>query len=583
LTEESPAEARARLFGGSSGARDSGSGVTNRSFQSVATLVFAVAGLIVVVALMAAVQWHGRGYDAEFGTLLSDEPAHYVNGLLVAEYLRHGLFESPLAFAQSFYLQYPKVTIGHWPPAFYLLAGAWMAAISASKISVLLLSALLTAMLTVLVAGIVGRRMGWIAGAVAGLAFALLPLVRDTTLSLMLDVWVGLLSLAATLCYVQYLNTRRWWPAMLFALFAAVAILSKGNGLELALVPPLALLASRQFDLLRQATFWLPALVVAVLCGPWTALTYKATQAGFFYTWGLDYFLFALSRNSPFLLATIGPVGLCLVAVAVAPLLRSGWSLWAIDRPERHFRAGMFSLFLAVFIFQVVVPASVETRYLIPALPPLVLLIAAGLQDVLHWGSRVAAPNRASAIGLLGASLLVLGIIAPDVLALRHWPAKPLLGMVPAAQEIVARLPPDRLALVLVGSGGEGEGSFVAEIALQDPSRHIVVARGLNMLASGDFGGRDYRTRFESAAAVADFVNAAAVQFVVIDTSARSLQWRHMHQLIEAVSIAGWTRIARYAHDGVDGETLVYCINQNLNRQPDMALLARTIGRRSPF
>ena len=30
-----------------------------------------------------------------------------------------------MAFAENYYLHYPEVAMGHWPPGFYLLQAVW--------------------------------------------------------------------------------------------------------------------------------------------------------------------------------------------------------------------------------------------------------------------------------------------------------------------------------------------------------------------------------------------------------------------------------------------------------------------------
>jgi hypothetical protein len=51
----------------------------------------------------------------------ADEPAHFLNGWFISLYARKALGHNPMAFAVEFYLHYPKISIGHWPPAYYAL------------------------------------------------------------------------------------------------------------------------------------------------------------------------------------------------------------------------------------------------------------------------------------------------------------------------------------------------------------------------------------------------------------------------------------------------------------------------------
>ena len=91
-------------------------------------------------------QWRGNAYGAEFGRH-PDEASHCVNGLLFRDYLSRWPPSAPLGFAQTDYLHYPKVSIGHWPPGFYILEAAWMLLFGASRASIEILLALLAAVL----------------------------------------------------------------------------------------------------------------------------------------------------------------------------------------------------------------------------------------------------------------------------------------------------------------------------------------------------------------------------------------------------------------------------------------------------
>src|SRR5664280_2187093 len=51
----------------------------------------------------------------------ADEAAHYVTGLMLRDYAASFFPTSPVRFAEQYYLHYPKVAIGHWPPVFYII------------------------------------------------------------------------------------------------------------------------------------------------------------------------------------------------------------------------------------------------------------------------------------------------------------------------------------------------------------------------------------------------------------------------------------------------------------------------------
>ena len=55
----------------------------------------------------------------------SDGPAHFTTGLMLHDFLCAGHYLRPMTFAKCFYVHYPKVAFGHWPPVFYVIEAAW--------------------------------------------------------------------------------------------------------------------------------------------------------------------------------------------------------------------------------------------------------------------------------------------------------------------------------------------------------------------------------------------------------------------------------------------------------------------------
>src|SRR5437870_2148467 len=56
----------------------------------------------------------------------TDEAAHFMNALLFRDYVREGLTQNPLRFAEDYYRHYPKIAPGMWPPFFSTVVGVFM-------------------------------------------------------------------------------------------------------------------------------------------------------------------------------------------------------------------------------------------------------------------------------------------------------------------------------------------------------------------------------------------------------------------------------------------------------------------------
>src|SRR4051794_28093637 len=76
--------------------------------------------LLLFLAVTVLLQWLSGTYQSDFGGY-ADEPAHYVTGLMVHDYIATGFPGRPQQYAENYYLHYPKVALGHWPPVFYLM------------------------------------------------------------------------------------------------------------------------------------------------------------------------------------------------------------------------------------------------------------------------------------------------------------------------------------------------------------------------------------------------------------------------------------------------------------------------------
>src|SRR5262249_21615267 len=107
------------------------------------TIGFALAQLSVYVAIAIALQY-GSGTHLDDFSAYNDEPSHYVTALMVRDYFAAGLPRGPMQFAENFYIHYPKMAMGHWPPAAYSLFAIWMLVFGAGRTSALLLMAVMT-------------------------------------------------------------------------------------------------------------------------------------------------------------------------------------------------------------------------------------------------------------------------------------------------------------------------------------------------------------------------------------------------------------------------------------------------------
>src|SRR5882724_8050666 len=75
-------------------------------------------------AIAVIFQALGGAYRSELSGY-PDEPAHYVTALMIRDYLTSGQWAHPIAFAENYYLHYPKVAFGMWGPGLHVLGASW--------------------------------------------------------------------------------------------------------------------------------------------------------------------------------------------------------------------------------------------------------------------------------------------------------------------------------------------------------------------------------------------------------------------------------------------------------------------------
>lgn len=489
----------------------------------LAALALAVTGQVFAGAYTSDLHW-------------ADEGSHYINGLLIHDYLAKGLGQNPVQYAIGYYANYPKVAIGHWPPFFYPLEALFFFITGPSVRAALFLQALLAAGLAASVAFVVARWHGWIAGLCAALLVLLAPDIFSSTLGVMLDIPLALIAFLATLSWARYLDSGDWRWSLGFALLAAAAILTKGNGFFLAFVPPLTLVITRRWDLLRVWHFWLALPLVAVLTVPWYVATYKIAADGFNYSWGFSFIGKALVTYRHVLWVLIGIPGFLAALLGSLRVLQ-----FREPAPEQALGVSALAAAIACFAYHCLVPVALEPRYLVPIIPDLVVLAFFAL----HWPL----PYKS---GLAAAAVLAM-LVAEPVFA--H---KPDLGMARAGRMIAET--PNQSPLLLVGSTPGGEGAITAEVATDDRSRHFYVLRGFQVLGTGNFMGTRYTPRFAGPEPLRQWVENNHIGWVVLDTSPASLKWQHNQQLraLLAKKPKGWERVAALTNP--NASVLVYRI-----------------------
>jgi 4-amino-4-deoxy-L-arabinose transferase-like glycosyltransferase len=503
------------------------------------------AGVLAFLFLLVctiALQWAGRAYSSEFSGF-PDEPAHYVSGLMVRDYLASGLSQAPLSYAESYYFHYPEVAFGIWGPLLPVCEGVWTLLFSPSRVSVLLMMALIAATLAFTLSRVVGREFGWVAGIAAGVALVMTPCLQANTAMVMADNLCALMEFWAILFLGRYLRSERRRDILLFGLFAALAVLSKGNGIALALAPPIAVLIVRRFDLFKTLNFWLPAIMVAVLAGPWEYLSSRllaGNGAVFHASWSAA-FVYA-----PMYVRILGPWLLPLVLVGIYDRIVRPFGARAVE--ERW--AAAAALIPAFWIFHAPVVGA-DPRYMATLVAPTVMFLVAGVARAARWLPR-RAPYRARVVALAVAAACVF--VGTSFAVQR----KPSYGFTEVAQALTS--PPGRRDSVLLISSERvgGEGMLVSEIAMRDHRPGYIVLRATKTLASTDWFGSHYQAAYSSPEEIQQYLEQVPISFLIVDKGLGRAALPHHRNLLKMLEMypARWRLVGSYPqgiHAGAPG------------------------------
>jgi 4-amino-4-deoxy-L-arabinose transferase-like glycosyltransferase len=512
---------------------------------------------IVLLVLVVWLQYRGNAFQGEFD---DDDISHYVSGLFIHDYLVGGSLISPLAYLRWWHSHYPFVGMGHWGPFYYGVEGVWMFLFGWSRTAAFLLAATVTAATAAVLYHIGALRFGRVVGLGIAVALALSPLVQVGTSELMLDMPITLLCLLASLAFARYLATGRGGYAVLFGMIATAALLTKGNAGCLALVPPFSVALSGSWRMLRRWSFWAPALIVVPVAGPWYALTYGQVAVGFRYSWGWDYSSAAVPAFWTGLLSGVGPV---FTVLGVLGLLRV--CIRGASPSEDGVAATMAALLMSVFVFQSVVPAAIQDRYLAPAIPPLLYLAA-------DFVSRFAIAWSLQRGALLRGLVICLALAAFVPAALAVTP-KPQIGAIAAARAVwshrIAQNP-----VVLVVADEIPEGAVIAELAMEDPARPSLFAvRGSRLLGGGGYNNQDYLPRFASAHEIMAAIDAYAIPFVLVRSDPDHNRWQHIDQVEQARALQPERWKLVYSDGPADALWRLYRIRENATATPDLGKL----------
>lgn len=477
--------------------------------------------LCIVIACQRVSHATGIGFGS-----YPDESSHYITGLMVHDYLKSGLSESPVAYARHYYLYMPLLGIGHWPPLFYAVEAVWMLLFGISRGTVLVLVALITAACAYTLYRLANESVGRFGAFLVGLWFLALPAVRWSDDLIMIDVFAAVTIFWATAAFARFLQSGSARDSLIFGLLAGVAFWAKPAALCLAFVPPLAIAASRRYVLLRRPALWLCLPVILLLAGPWYLLTLRLA----FYGHNDLGLVQQIVQSVPlFFIQLWSELGVLLVFAF------AGLTVWFLKRRKQAsaMENCLGVLPLAVLLSVILAKVDLEPRYLIPALAPLLVFAGVAIRGLLQL-----APVRGARRWVVPAGL---GVCTVAFAATSRLPAliSDSKGVEALASQTLTAAGSHGTTILVAAPTAAGEGRMMAELAMQSTRRpfHVIV-RGTKLLASMDWNATTYQSCCQTPDQMLDVLDRSGVDLLAIDTTGKPpTAWSHYDLLLTLTTL----------------------------------------------
>jgi len=457
-----------------------------------------------------------------------DPPAHFTTGVMLYDFLRSGWAMSPMHFAESFYFQYPKVALGHWPPVFYVLQAIWYMVFAARITAARWLCAAITAWSAWILYRRSRMHLGHWHGMVAAGLLLGMPVVRAETWNVMSDLLIAGLAFCAICSLSDYLASESTKDALLLALWTSLSILTKGTGWLLIAVIAVAPFVARRLRVYAKWRYWGALSLAVLLSAPFYVVM---SRLGIGYPvhspWYVDRILAVLRGASP--------AQWIFGAVALAALLLAlRW--WLRQRPLAHSlqTAWLMATWCCTLIgFIVLIPLTAELdRYFIGAIAP-ASFIAAGLLFALK--RRIDSP---AFLCVEFAAVLGCAVYFASVhVKLPHTTAySQALNAIPAGNQP---------RVVLLGGDEYVEGAVIAASLSEDSNQATRFVRGSKFMASSDWDGYNFQLRYRSPEALQLAMDDLRIDYIILDESVSPKPDLNMLKEVLAGQPASWTMIAR--------------------------------------
>jgi len=392
----------------------------------------------------------------------SDAPRHALNGAflkdLVVAVPRH-----PVAWAEAYYLQYPALSILFYPPLFYIFEAAAFALLGVTQFAAQATVAFFYAALGL---GVYRLARLWTSRPAAIGAALMLMGAPEFALwgrQVMLDVPATAWLVWGVYAFARFVRFDRGRDLMISAALLLAALYTKYNVAFIAAVLPLPLIMARGGTVVRdRRLLWtVSAAVIGALPAIALLLTFgsanfqsAADLSGELPRWSLAAWLFypaLLPQIVGWPVLGLATTGIVLMAVGRLRAL-NGWAAWLLI----GWTLIGYAFFTAI--------AVREPRHIMTAMPPLAVLAACALDQIL--------PRR---LGGFAALTVGVGVLSWTI---AYNPVPIVTGYQQIADYVADRAPTGARILF----SGYRDGNFIFDLRTREDRRDITTIRADKLL-----------------------------------------------------------------------------------------------------
>ena len=429
------------------------------------------------------------------GLWFSDMPSHALNGVFYKDLIEDGAFFNPKTYAERYYVQYPSLTVGIYPPVFYIVEAAFFKffGISAAtaKLAVLFFSLVCANALLALY-----RQWFflWISvGAV--LLFLLQPTVLFGQKNVMLEIPLVAMSSLALYCLYSGTTKESSWLLFLAPLFCALAFLTRQSAVFLLPLGIIWLLWRMRWKAFTSVPLLLGTVCGIILLAPWLVVN---TTAGRVHLGVLDFKLGHVWPNLAFYATHI-------TDVVSIPVLVPGVLAIAFIFQLRQREGVWFALLWVVSVTAFLLPLKLsEPRYAIALVPAVVALAMTGVQ---YFSQRIKVSWKNEWV----AAAIVFPLVFLHLFTQPVW-ANPSITGFHRAAEFVVRDGDCRAVLY----DGHHNGNFIFHVRMADSQRRVFVFRASKVVYTTNFlVSLGYEELVQTRAAFHDLLKKYSIKYIV--------------------------------------------------------------------